>query len=90
MIYIPAWITNIIFLLAFYISLWEHVKMRRPNPVTNIQFFMMVFAPVMVLVVTFNNRKIPYISLGFFAVSVICLIVIYRQWRYLPPSRQWD
>jgi hypothetical protein len=90
MIYIPGWITSIIFMLTFYLCVFEHVKMRRPNPVLNLQFFMMVFALAMVLVVTFHNRKLPYLSIGFFALSLICLGVMYRQLRYLPPPGDLD
>ena len=44
MFFVPAWLTNIVFLLIFYLATFEHVKMRRPNPVLNLQFFMMAFS----------------------------------------------
>jgi hypothetical protein len=65
MVFIPAWVTNILFMITIYLSGFQHVRLRRPNPITNIQFFMIAFALVMIVIVTFYNRVNPWLSLAF-------------------------
>jgi hypothetical protein len=90
MVFIPAWITNILFLITVYLSGFQHVQLRRPNPVTNIQFFMMVFSLAMIVIVAFFNRVNPWLSLAFFITSVVNLGVMIRQHRMLPPMKVFE
>ena len=90
MIFIPRWLTNIFFLLTFYLSIYQHVRMREMKPTLNFQFFMAVFALLMVLVVTFESVKNAWLSLGFLVLALACLGTMYRQMRYLPPRRRYD
>ena len=87
MFFIPAWVTNVLFLITCYLSGFQHVQMRRPNPVTNIQFFMIAFSLLMVLAVTLYNRANPWLSLAFLLIAVGCLGVMIRQHRMLPPMK---
>jgi Ca2+/Na+ antiporter len=88
--YISPYITNVIFIVTVYLSGFQHVQLRRPNPFTNIQFIMMAFCLVMVLVVAFYNRVSPWLSLAFFLIAVGCLAYMYRQLRMLPPMRSFE
>ena len=64
MIFIPAWVTNVLFFVTFYLSGFQHVQLRRPNPITNLQFFMMAFSLLMIVIVALYNRTNPWLSLG--------------------------
>ncbi|MBS0644454.1 MAG: hypothetical protein U1E70_26210 [Acetobacteraceae bacterium] len=90
MFFIPTWITNLLFLFSFYLSLFQHVRMREMKPTFNLQFFMAVFSLLMVLVVLFENRRAPWLSLAFLAIAVTCLGVLYSQMKYLPPKKRYD
>jgi hypothetical protein len=87
MFFIPAWVTNVLFMITVYLSGFQHVQMRRANPVTNIQFFMIAVSLLMMLVVAFYNRESPWLSLAFFLIAVCCLGVMIRQHRMLPPMK---
>jgi hypothetical protein len=88
MFFVPAALTNILFLGVFYLSVFQHVRMREIKPTFNLQFFMAVFSLIMVLVVAFENRKDRWFSMAFLVIAVICLATMWRQMRYLPPRRQ--
>lgn len=90
MIFMPAWITNILFLVTIYLSGYQHVQLRRPNSVTNIQFLMMAFCLAMIVIVAFYNRVNPWLSLAFLVTAVTCLGVMIRQHRMLPPTRAFE
>lgn len=90
MIFVPAWITNILYLLTFCISAFQHWQLKRPNPVTNIQFFMMVFCLAMMLTVTLYNRENPWLSLGLFLAAMAGLELMVRQNRMLPPMKPFQ
>ena len=47
MFFVPAALTNVIFLVTFYLSIFQHVRMREIKPTFNLQFFMAVFSLVM-------------------------------------------
>jgi Flp pilus assembly protein TadB len=64
--------------------------MKRANPVTNIQFFMIVFCMLMVLVIVMNHITDPWWSLAFFLIAVGTLAVIIRQHRMLPPMKPFE
>ena len=81
----PTWITNVVLLLTCYLSGFQHLRLRRSNPVTNLPFFMMAFALLMVLIVTLYNRENPWLSLAFFLLAVGCLGLMFRRLRMLPP-----
>jgi hypothetical protein len=88
MFFIPAWISNILLLVTCYLSGYQHVQLKRPNPVTNLQFFVMVFSLLMMVMVTLYNRENPWLSLAFFLIAVGCLGLMIRQNRMLPPTRR--
>jgi fatty acid desaturase len=90
MIFIPAWITNILFFVTFYLSGYQHVQLRRPNPITNLQFFIMVFCLVMIVIVALYNSENPWLSLSFFLVAVAGLGLMVRQHRMLPPMKSFE
>ena len=87
MFFIPAWITNIVLLITCYLSGFQHFRFKRPNPITNLQFVMIVFCLLMVLIVTLYNRENPWLSLAFFLLAVSCLGLMIRQLRMLPPMK---
>jgi hypothetical protein len=87
MFFIPTWITNVLLFVTFYLLSFQHVQLRRPNPIMNLQFAMMVFTLAMILVTTFYNRESPWLSLTLFVLSVANLFLAYRQFRMLPPLR---
>lgn len=90
MIFIPAWITNILFFVTFYLSGFQHVQLRRPNPITNLQFFVMAFSLAMIVIVALYNRENPWLSLGFFLTAVSSLGLMVRQHRMLPPMKPFQ
>nr|WP_294503815.1 hypothetical protein [uncultured Rhodopila sp.] len=90
MIFIPSWISDVLFLITVYLAAFQHVQLQRPNPITNIQAVMCVFGLVMILVVWFDNQINPWLSFGFFLTAVASLGLIIRQHRMLPPRQQSD
>lgn len=90
MIFIPAWITNFLFLITCYLSGFQHVQLKRPNPVTNLQFVMMAFSLLMVVIVAFYNRENRWLSMVFLVTAVGSLGLMIRQHRMLPPSRHFE
>jgi len=90
MVFIPVWVTNILFMITIYLSGFQHVRLRRPNPITNIQFFMIAFALVMIVIVTLYNRVNPWLSLALFVTSVVSLGMMIRQHRMLPPMKIFE
>jgi hypothetical protein len=90
MFFVPAWITNFLFLITCYLSGFQHVQLRRPNPVTNIQFFMMAFSLLMVVIVALYNRENRWLSTGFLAIALGSLGLMIRQLRLLPPMRRFE
>jgi len=87
MFFISPYLTNIMFLITIYMSGFQHVQMKRPNPITNMQFFLMVFSMVMVIVVAFYNRVNPWLSLAFFLAGAASLATAVRQLRFMPPLK---
>ena len=79
------YVTNAIFLAIAYIAGYQHVQTRRLNPLSTVQFWMIVFALAMMLVVTLESRRGPWYSVGFFLIAVASLWFIIRRHRYLPP-----
>jgi drug/metabolite transporter (DMT)-like permease len=88
--FIPTWVNNVMFLATCWLSGFQLVQLRRPNPVTNIQFAMIIFCLLMILVVALFNRVDPWLSLGFFLVAGICLVTMIRQHRMLPPMKPFE
>lgn len=87
MFYVPTWITNVLLLATIYLSGFQHVRLKRRNPVTNVQFIMIVFALFMMIMVTLYNRTNPWLSTGFFVIAVASLLTMLRQFRMMPPMR---
>jgi hypothetical protein len=90
MFFVPAWITNFMFLGIFYLSGFQHVQLKPLNAIMNIQFLMMVFCLFMVVVVALHNRENPWLSLGFFLTAVACLMVMIHQHRWVPPLKRYN
>jgi hypothetical membrane protein len=90
MFYIPAWISNVLLLITCGLSGFQHIQMRRSNPITNIQFVMIVFCMVMVLVVAVYNRATPWLSVVFFLIAAASLTLMIRQHRMLPPKKSYE
>ncbi len=88
--FMSPYVINTMFLLTFYISIYQHVQLKRPNPVLNLQFVMMVFVLAMVVIVALYNRTDKWLSTSFLVVAAVCLAVMYRQFRYLPPRRKFE
>jgi hypothetical protein len=66
------------------------VQLRRPNPLTIIQFWMILFCLLMAVIVTLYNRVNPWLSLVLFLIAVTSLGVIIRQHRMLPPMKRFE
>ena len=90
MIHISPYITNTLFLAVCILSALQHYQHDRPNPVTNLQFAMIVFGMVMVLVVALCNDISPWLSLAFFVIAAASLIFMIRQHRMLPPRKRFE
>jgi hypothetical protein len=84
---IPTWISNVLFLITIYLAGFQHVQLRRRNSVMNLQFMMIVFALVMMVLGALYSHVNPWLSLAFFVLAVTSLGVTYRQFRTLPPMR---
>jgi hypothetical protein len=89
-IFIPAWISNILLLVTCYLAGFQHLQLRRPNPVTNIQFGVIVFCLLMVVIITLYNRVNPWLSLVFFLIAAGTLGLMIRQHRMLPPMKRFE
>ncbi len=87
MFFIPGWISNILFMITIYISGYQHVRMKYRNSVKNLQFFIVFLSLVMIVLSALYSRESPWLSLAFFVVAVVDLVVILRQRRFMPPSR---
>ena len=85
MFFISPYITNVILLVTIVLSGLQHVRLKRDNPVTNVQFGMMTFCMALIVVVALYDRTDPWLSLAFFIVAVGCLVMMLRQHRMLPP-----
>jgi len=92
MILIPGWIPNILFFLTCVLAGYQHSRLKRDNPVTNLQFIMMVFSLLMIVAAVIYNRfhTNPWVSLAFFILSAGSLLVIIRQQRMLPPKKSFE
>ncbi len=86
MFFVSPYITNVILLVTIVLSGVQHARLKRHNPVTNVQFGMMVFCMTLVVVVALYNRAEPWLSLAFFTVAVGCLMIMLRQQRMMPPT----
>jgi disulfide bond formation protein DsbB len=90
MIRVSPYITNTLFMLVCIMSALQHYRHDRPNPVTNVQFAMIVFGMLMVLVVALCNDINPWLSPAFLAIAVASLIFTIRQQRMLPPRKRFE
>ena len=88
MFFVPTWVTNVLFMITVYLSAFQHVRMKRANPVRNIQFAVIAFSLLMILIVANYNHENPWLSLAFFLISVGCLGLMIRQQRMVPPMKQ--
>lgn len=90
MFFVSPYITNTLFLVTCFLSGFQHWQLDRPNPVTNIQFAMIVFGMIMVLIVALYNTVNPWLSLVFFLMAASSLIFMIRQHRMLPPRKKFE
>jgi hypothetical protein len=90
MFFIPGWISSVLFLITCYLAGYQHVQLRRPNPILNLQFLMIVFSLLMILVGTVYNRTDQWLSLAFFLIAAGGLIIMIRQHRMLPPNKNFE
>jgi hypothetical protein len=90
MFFIPAWISNVLLLIACVLSGWQHSQLRRPNPITNVQFATMVGAILMMLVVTLYRPDNAWPSVAFFLIAAGCLLSTVRQQRRMPPNKLFE
>lgn len=90
MVFIPTWVPNVLLLVTCWLSGFQLVQMKRANPVMNIQFIMIVFSLLMVLIITLYNKTNPWLSLLFFLIAAGNLGVMIRQHRMLPPMKPFE
>jgi hypothetical protein len=90
MFFIPGWLSNILLMITIYVAGFQHVQLRRRNPVANLQFVMIAFSLLMILLIAIYNRESPWLSLAFFAISVASLGLMVRQFRMMPPLRTME
>jgi uncharacterized protein involved in response to NO len=86
MIFIPTWITNVLLLVSCVMANFQHWRLKRENPFTNLQVGIVVFSLAMVVVVVLYNlwHRDPWVSLAFFLIAVAVFCVTFRQFRTLP------
>ena len=90
MFFIPIWVTNVLFLAAAVLAGVQHSQMNRENPVLNIQFGVMSFAIVMMVLVTLYNYENPWVALAFFLMAIGSLLLTIRQQRMMPPRKRFE
>ncbi len=90
--HIPFWISNLVFLATCVLAGYQHWRFNRENPVTNLQFMVIVFSILMMVVVLLYGRHHtdPWLSLAFFLIATCCLVLTIRQQRMLPPSKTFE
>jgi Ca2+/Na+ antiporter len=88
MVFVPAWIPNLMLLVSCVICAIQHLQLKRANPVTNLQFVTIVFSILMMLFIAFHRRTDPWLSWGFLLIATGTLVLTLRQNRKLPPSRR--
>lgn len=88
MFYISPYITNVLFFITIYLSGFQHVQRFMPNPIRTLQFWMIAFCLVMILLVVFYNHLNPWLSLAFFIIAAGSLLYMIRQQRYIPPRHR--
>jgi hypothetical protein len=87
MFFVPIWITNFLLLGTCWLSGYQLVQLRRANPIPTIQFFMVLFSLLMVVLAALYNKVNPWLSLAFFLIAVTNLTVMIRRHRLLPPRK---
>ena len=90
MIFIPIWITNILFLATCVLAGYQHNRLQRENPITNLQFVTMVFSLAMVVVLVVSKGFNPWMSVVFFLAAASVLLMTLRQQRMLPPNKLFE
>jgi len=90
MFFIPIWITNVLFLVTTVLAGFQHSQMNRENPILNIQFGVMSFSIVLMILVTLYNYENPWLALGFFLTAIGSLAITIRQNRMLPPRKRFE
>ncbi len=92
MIFIPIWITNLLLLFACGFSSYQHSRLNRENPIATLQFGIIVFSIIMIVVVVVFTRfhHNAWASLAFFVIAAATFFLSYRQFRMLPPSKVFE
>jgi Ca2+/Na+ antiporter len=90
MFFMPAWVTNFLFLITCYLAGYQHTRLNRENPILNLQFMVIAGSLIMVLLVALYNRVNPWLSLVFFLLAAGDLFMMIRQHRMLPPNKAFE
>jgi hypothetical protein len=85
MIFVPLWITNFILLGTCWLSGYQLVQLRRANPIPTVQFMMILFCLLVVLVGAIESKGKPWLSVVLLVIAIVNLVVMLRQHRLLPP-----
>jgi hypothetical protein len=91
MFFIPIWIPNVLFLLSCVLSGQQHWRLNRENPFATVQFGVIVFSMIMILVVVLYTRAHPdpWMSLVFFLIAAATFVFTLRQFRMMPPRKAY-
>lgn len=87
MFFIPIAVNNILLLVMVIMAAVQHYLSRPRNQVINRPFITMVLGVILLLAITFHGRDTALVSMIFFAISLIGVILTYRQFRYMPSRR---
>jgi hypothetical protein len=90
MIFIPAWVSNVLLLITCCLCGYQHTQLGRPNPVMNIQFLMIVFCAVMIMITAIYAHTNAWLSLAFMLIAFGCLGFIVHRHRMLPPNKSFE
>jgi FtsH-binding integral membrane protein len=77
------------FIAAAGLSGWQHVQIGRLNPLGGIQFWLILFCIVMMIVVNFldSRQPNPWLTVLFFVIAVATFLFALRQNRMVPPRQ---
>jgi hypothetical protein len=91
-VHIPFWIPNVLFLVSSGIAGYQHSRLNRENPVTNVQFMVIVFSLLMMVVIVLYSRHHadPWLSLAFFLIAAGTFYLTLRQQRMLPHNKSLE
>jgi hypothetical protein len=83
---IPTWITNTLFLVTLIMTANQYRRINPRHSILNERFVLPIFCGVLVLVTALYNHSGPWVSVGFFAASVLFLFRSIYLVRIMPPE----